>query len=168
MRPRRRRDALIVHELPDEVLVYDTKRDKAFCLGRNLAGIWRRCTGRRTPRQIAQALERELGSPVAEDVVGVALHRLGKARLLSGPVEAVPGARRTRRELLRRAAALGGLSILAVSAPTAGQAASCLPRGMCVNSHCTDPQGRVCCAGPSGCRQNSMVCGTGQSGFQCQ
>jgi len=169
MKPRRRREALVVHELPEEVLVYDLERHKAFCLSRNIAWIWRHCTGRRTPEQIAGALEAEIGAPVGEDVMGVALHRLSKARLLREPIAApAGGARSSRRELLGRAAMLGGLTILSISAPTVGQAATCIAVGMCVNSHCMDPSGRICCAGAAGCRQNSQTCGTGQTGFQCQ
>jgi len=32
MKPKRRREALVVHELPEEVLVYDLDHHKAFCL----------------------------------------------------------------------------------------------------------------------------------------
>jgi hypothetical protein len=168
MKPRKRRDALVVHELPEEVLVYDLERHKAFCLSKNIAWIWRHCTGQRTPGQIARALEAEIGAPVGEDVIGVALHRLSKARLLREPIELpAASARTSRRQLLRHAGMLGGLTILAISAPTVGQAATCLPVGTCVNSSCKDASGRICCAGASGCRQNSMSCGVGQSGFQC-
>jgi Coenzyme PQQ synthesis protein D (PqqD) len=166
MKPRRRREALVVHELPEEVLVYDLERHKAFCLTKNIAWIWRHCTGRRTPEQIAHALEAEIGAPVGEDVVRVALHRLGKVRLLREPITSpAGGARSSRRELLKRAAMLGGLTIFAISAPTVGQAATCRPAGVCVNNHCTDAQGRTCCS--NNCKQNSAVCGTGQFGFQC-
>jgi hypothetical protein len=168
MKPRKRRDALVIQELPEEVLVYDLERHKAFCLGKNISWIWRHCTGQRTPGQIARGLEAEIGAPVGEDVIGVALHRLSKARLLREPIGPLASSpRSSRRQLLRHAATLGGLTILAISAPTVGQAATCLPVGTCVNSHCTDLSGRVCCSGASGCRQNSMACGTGQTGFQC-
>jgi hypothetical protein len=168
MKPRKRRDALVVHELPEETLVYDLERHKALCLGKNISWIWRHCTGQRTPAQIACALEADIGAPVEEDVIRVALHRLSKVRLLREPI-AAPAASATssRRQLLRHAAMLGGLTIFAISAPTVGQAATCLPAGTCVNSSCKDALGRICCSGASGCRQNSMTCGTGQSGFQC-
>jgi hypothetical protein len=169
MKPKRRQAALVVHELPEETLVYDLERHKAFCLGKNISWIWRHCTGQRTPAQITRALEADLGARVGEDVVRVALHRLSKVRLLRESVEApAAGATSSRRQLLRQAAMLGGLTILAISAPTVGQAATCLPAGACVNSHCADASGRICCAGAAGCRQNSQTCGTGQSGFQCQ
>jgi hypothetical protein len=168
MKPKRRQEALVVHELPEEMLVYDLERHKAFCLSKNIAWIWRHCTGQRTPAQIARALETEIGAPVGEDVMGVALHRLSKAHLLREAIGlAASGARSSRRQLLRHAATLGGLTILAISAPTVGQAATCLPAGTCVNSACKDASGRICCAGATGCRQNSQTCGTGQSGFQC-
>jgi hypothetical protein len=100
--------------------------------------------------------------------MGVALHRLSKAHLLREPIAPpAAGARSSRRQLLRHAATLGGLTILAISAPTVGQAATCVPTGTCVNSACKDASGRICCSGASACRQNSMTCGTGQTGFQC-
>lgn len=156
----------MVQELPDEVLVYDLERHRAFCLGGNLARIWNACTGRRTSGQIARALIRD-GACVDEDIVRVGLHRLGKARLLREQVPSPPGGdARTRRELLRRAAVLGGLSLLAITAPTAGQAATCLANGTCVDNHCANGAGRVCCSG--NCKQNAGTCGTGQMGFLCQ
>jgi len=168
MKPKRRQEALVVHELPEEMLVYDLERHKAFCLSKNLAWIWRHCTGQRTPGQIARALEAEVGAPVGEDMMGVALHRLSKAHLLREPIgPPASGARSSRRQLLRHAATLGGLTILAISAPTVGQAATCLPAGTCVNSGCKDATGRICCSGASGCGQYGHVCGTGQNGFQC-
>jgi hypothetical protein len=168
MKPGRRCESLVVQDLPEEVLVYDLQRHRAFCLGKNISWIWRQCTGHRTPKQMADALGKELGVPVGEDVVDVALHRLARARLLSSPIPPMPAApHRSRRELLRRVGVVGGLSILAISSPTAGQAATCLPAGTCVSSHCMDAGGRVCCSGSNACRQNSMACGTGQQGFQC-
>jgi hypothetical protein len=166
MRPKRRREALVVHELPEEVLVYALERHKAFCLSKNIAWVWRHCTGRRTPEQIADALEAEIGTPVGDGVIDVALHRLGKAHLLREPIAPPAGRASSRRELLRRAATLGGLTIFAISAPTTGQAATCLPNGTCVDSHCMSANGRNCCS--NNCKQNSMACGTGQTGFQCQ
>jgi len=103
---------------------------------------------------------------MGDGVIDLALHRLSKAHLLSEPM-GPPAARtaRSRRDLLRRAAAVGGLTILAITAPTTGQAATCLPNGTCVDSHCS-ANGRTCCS--NNCKQNSMACGTGQTGFQCQ
>jgi hypothetical protein len=167
MKPKRRREALVVHELPEEVLVYDLDRHKAFCLSKNIAWIWQHCTGRRTPEQIAHDLGARIGAPVGEDVMGVALHRLSKAHLLREPTGPPGGSTKSsRRDVLRQAARLGGLTILAISAPTVGQAATCRPLGACVDNHCSDGQGRTCCS--NNCKQNSSVCGTGQFGFQCQ
>src|SRR5260370_534242 len=65
----------------------------------------------------------------------------------------------SRRELLRKAAAIGGLSVLSLSAPTAALAVSCLPAGSCVDKQCTSGP-RLCCSGH--CRQQGTQSGSGQ------
>jgi hypothetical protein len=155
LKPKRRREGLIIHELPDEVLIYDPETNRAVCLGPRLASIWRCCTGHRTVAQIARAVEGDAGG-LPEDVVQLGLYRIGKARLLEERVPAPAG--RSRRELLLRAAALGGLSVLAITAPTALEAATCLTTGTCVNNQCKDPSGRVCC---NGCTGAGRTCGAG-------
>jgi len=39
-RPRKRRDGLVVQELPEETLVYDLERHKAHCLEAASAAVW--------------------------------------------------------------------------------------------------------------------------------
>ncbi len=63
------------------------------------------------------------------------------------------------------AAAIGGLSVLSLSAPTAALAISCLPAGSCVDKNCFNGAQR-CCAG---CRQTGNLCGGGQGfTYVCQ
>jgi hypothetical protein len=84
--PRAREERLIVRELPDELLVYDLERHRASCLNRMAMLTWRRCDGRATVREIAEALEGELAVPVDERAVWLALDRLSRANLLEAPV----------------------------------------------------------------------------------
>ena len=48
MLPHARVNELIVRELPEETLVYDQKHDKAHCLNRAAALVWRHCDGQTT------------------------------------------------------------------------------------------------------------------------
>jgi hypothetical protein len=148
--PLARRDGLVINELPEELVIYDTESHKAHCLNRTAALVWKRCDGKTSPAKIAQLLERELKAPVNEDLVLYALEQLGKDQLLTERfMRPVPGAQLSRRELVRR---LGLAAVVAVPlittmvAPTPVQAAS----------NCVDCGGQPCCL-PATC--NSGICG---------
>ena len=141
-KPKKRHEALLVSALPEEVLVYDLQRQRALCLGNNISWVWQHCSGQRTVRELARALQRKIGKPVQEEIVWIALHRLGRARLLRESIEArIEGPPRSRRELLRKVALLGGFSLISIVVPTAALAVSCIPKhGQC------DPNGpNRCC-----------------------
>lgn len=162
MRPLARQAGLIVQEVLGETLVYDRECDRARCLGPTLSWIWRHCDGTRTVADIAVLLRKERQVPIADEVVWVALRRLSRARLLTEPVPRAPReAVRSRRELLQKVALVGGLSLLSISAPTAAQAATCIPEATCegvkdktgcTSQPCCDPPlGRICCK--KGCKK---------------
>lgn len=159
-RPRRREHGLVIHELPEEVLIYDLDRHKAHCLSPRAAAIWRACDGRTTADEIVHRLAAVGAERLEADVVRLTLDRLARARLLEGKMAGRPGLRPgSRRELLRKAAAIGGLSVLSLTAPTVALAVSCLPAGSCVDRNCANGP-RVCCTG--NCRQQGQQCGPGQ------
>jgi Coenzyme PQQ synthesis protein D (PqqD) len=150
-RPRRRRDGLVVQELPEETLVYDVERHKAHCLEATAAAVWEACDGRRTVEEIAARATKRVGRRVPDEAAWLALRRLGRAKLLEAPVEAPVGEWLTsRRDWLKKAALFGGLSVLSITAPTAAQAATCTPQTTCQglqNRLCT---GAPCCTtGPN-------------------
>ena len=167
MLPRAREHRLVLQELPDELLVYDLDRHKAHCLNRTAALVWRHCDGQTTVAEMARLVQRELKSPVDEAVVWLAVDRLGKAHLLRErviPPACAPGL--SRREVMRKLAVVGGLSILlpvvsSIVAPTAAQAASCITVNTCENSRtcpgcgntpiCGDPRKCCKCDGPVQC-----------------
>ena len=84
--PKARKQRLLLRELPEELLVYDLERHKVSCLNRMAMLTWRRCDGRATVPEIAEALQGELGIPVDERGVWLALERLSRAYLLEEPV----------------------------------------------------------------------------------
>jgi len=136
--PQARRDGLVVRELADEVLVYDTERHKAHCLNPMAAAVWRHCDGQTTVAEVARRLQQDLSTPVDRAVVFSALAQLGRARLLMGEVrrrsdETGRSGREgdegglSRRELMRL---LGGAAasiplVTTITAPAAAQALSC-------------------------------------------
>jgi hypothetical protein len=148
-RPRARSENLVVEELDDELLVYDSDRDKAHCLNGVSALVWKQSDGRRSVEDLARMVADDYGNE-SEEVVLLALRQLWERRLI---LEPAPDAENTsRRELLRKLAIGGaiGLSIPLVKsivAPTAAQAATCkFPGAACTAS-------AQCCSGvctPSG------------------
>ena len=85
-RPLARKEGLLLRELPDELLVYDLERHKASCLNQMAMLTWRRCDGRATVPEIAEALRAERQLPVDERAVWLALERLSRAHLFEEPV----------------------------------------------------------------------------------
>jgi coenzyme PQQ synthesis protein D (PqqD) len=161
--PRARRRQLVVEQVADETLVYDLERHRAHCLSATAAWIWRRCDGATDVATLAARLGRKLGREVDEEVVWVALHRLSRARLLEGPM---PPARarslRSRRELVA-AAAVVGVSVLSMAAPTSGQAATCITQAACVALANGNPR----CAGQPCCDVPNRVCQSQGCGQTC-
>jgi Coenzyme PQQ synthesis protein D (PqqD) len=119
------RDQLIVEELGDELMIYDQKRNKAFCLNQKAALVFQYCDGKTSVAGIAARLAEKLGEPVGEKVVQFALHNLTQDRLLE-PLEVAPivAAGMTRREVMqkigvRAAVALPLVTALLVATPKA-------------------------------------------------
>lgn len=141
--PLARQEQLVVQEVADETIIYDEQRDHVHRLNRTAALVWRFCDGHHTVAALAQAVSRELASApgvsalVPDEVVWLALDRLNKEKLLQGTLTRPEGAAQiSRRDVLRRAALIGGLSVLipvvqSVVAPTPAMAVSigCAQRG---------------------------------------
>ena len=146
--PTMREQGLVIDDLPDEVLVYDLENHKAHCLNRSAALVWRACDGKSSSAAIARRLTAELDSPFSEDLVVLALNQLEKLDLLQHEA-AMPAqfAVLSRRRMIRNlglAAAVAVPVVTSIVAPTAVQAATCVPTGQ--PCHPT----RLCCS-PLGC-----------------
>src|SRR5262249_20770608 len=123
----------------------DTVTDKAHCLNRGAAELWRHCDGRRSIDDLARHLYGDLPAERGEQVVRLGLERLRRRGLVEGiGKQAVVD--RERRELIGRLAmaAAAGLAIPLVSsamAPKPGYAVSCGLTGSPCNN------GLECCSG---------------------
>src|SRR3712207_613829 len=89
--PRSRQKDVVVQELLGEVLIYDLKIDKAFCLNETSAMVWLECDGTKSVAEISSAVSRKLNSPVNEAFVWLALDQLKKENLIDNPEEIVSG-----------------------------------------------------------------------------
>jgi hypothetical protein len=143
---------LVIHDLPDEVLVYDRERAVAHCLNQTAALVWRACDGTRTPQEIARKLTADLDAPLSEDLVLLALTQLDKFHLLEpSAVRAQPYPAMSRRQMVRTlgvAAAVALPVITSIVAPTPAQAATCTP----TNAPCNPS---ILCCSPLGCNPSA-------------
>ena len=149
--PRARTEKLITRQLPGELLVYDLRRHKAFCLNETAAMVWRHCNGQRTVAQLAEELTREYRSPADEQLVWLALHQLEKSHLLQtgGGHHIAPV---TRRRLIR-AGIISAIALPLISgiiSPIPAQAATTLTQAQC---QANNPNG------PGGCGGNPCTIG---------
>jgi hypothetical protein len=131
--PLARKDQIIVKELPDELLVYDVDRHKAYCLNRASGLVWKRCDGETSVREIAQLLEDAFAAPVDDDIVWLALGQLQRFHLLEEGQRTTPVVKVSRRAVVRKylPAALALPVIMTIVSPTAVQAQSgCASSGM--------------------------------------
>lgn len=149
MTPDARQDGLLVQEVGDETIVYDQQRNHAHRLNRSAALVWRACNGRRTVADLADTLRPQLGDAASEDLVLLALDRLEKGHLLTGPLDPPMGVDPiTRRTALRKLALVGGMTLLIpvvqnMVAPTPAMAMSvgCAKNGQIYSAT------RPCCPG---------------------
>src|SRR5215213_1795427 len=110
--PHARREGLVSHDTSDELLVYDLKRHKAHCLNSSAALVWKHCDGQTTVKEMAQRIGKETGAPVDEEVVWLAVERLGKAHLLQERMVRPNGPTgMSRREAIRKLGLAAALSL---------------------------------------------------------
>jgi hypothetical protein len=138
-RPVARKEGLVIERLAEEVLVYDTDRDRAHCLNETAAFVWQRCDGRTTTTEIARLLGKQVNATVDEKLVWLALDQLGVNHLLANRLAAPASfAGLNRREMVRAlglAAAVAIPVVTSIVAPTAAQAATCKASGdVCLSS----------------------------------
>ncbi len=150
--PGARKDGLVIEELADETLVYDLERNRAHCLNRTAAKVWRLCDGKTTVTEMVARLRRHGDLPVNEDVVWVALDRLSRAHLLRDRLaRPVKARRRSRRDVLRSLGAAGAVLVPLVTsiiAPRAAQAATICTVAQCeanpLDPNCSGCLNRLC------------------------
>lgn len=169
--PRARSDGIVIEDFGDEILTYDLQRHQAHCLSPAAAAVWRLCDGRRTVGQIAAQLRR--ADPNVDDaLVWLTLERLHRARLLE-EFERRPErlSAPARRELLKRAALLGGLAVVSATVSTPALAATCIScatcEAICDKAGC--PSSTPCCdqAGFCGKGGNKKNCACGGVDHNC-
>jgi DNA-binding MarR family transcriptional regulator len=149
--PLARSDDLIVEELHDEILIYDTDADRAHSLSPEAAKVWRACNGKTPVEQLSSRLGLD------QETVDRALAELDSCELLEVKPSVVADGS-TRREVTLKLAKVGAAAtaaplILSVVAPTPAMAvtlAQCLQAGI--------QAGNDCGGGGDGCKSIGCCC----------
>lgn len=162
--PVARREGLVIQEMPEEVLVYDTNTNKAHCLNQTAAFIWKACDGNKSVTDISRLVGDEFGGAVSEDFVWLAIDQFNKDNLLQEKIETkFEGV--SRRDVIRKI----GLAVV-VSLPVVASLSvpnTVLAVGTCVRQACCAPVpgGATCppgappatCASPCVCPQTGST-----------
>jgi coenzyme PQQ synthesis protein D (PqqD) len=164
--PKARKADLVTRQIPGELLVYDLKRHKAFCLNDAAASVWKNCNGKRTVKDLALALEKDRQAPVDDKVIWLALDQLEKSNLLQATATRPAGFLPVSRRSLLRAGIITAVTlplVTMITAPVAAQAATPITEAACKNRHGTDPGG----CGGFPCSDKPGICKSG-GGNNCQ
>ena len=145
--PVARKSGLVIQEVPEEVLVYDTETNKAHCLNKTAALVWKSCDGTRSISDIASHVGTLSGENVTDDFVWLAIDQLNTNDLLEKQIEAdFKGM--SRRDVIKR---IGFTTVVAlpviaslVAPPTALAvgSCSCTSSTQCQTSSC--PSTTIC------------------------
>ena len=183
--PKSREEDLVVQKLDNEVLIYDLRANRAFCLNETSAAVWEACDGNRDHGAIAAFVSERLGTQASDDLVWLALDQLKKESLITPESPVEPRyAGLSRREVIRKIG-IGSMVALpvvaAMVAPTAIQAQTCLAAGSSSgtatlagncpsssqaqkNAACNTQTGSVCCSGSA---TATASCNGNPSVFPC-
>ncbi len=121
--PKACKDHLLIHQVDDEMVVYDKERKRAHRLNNTAARVWSLLDGNRTTSEIADDLD------VDECVVTLSIDHLASAHLLESS-EPLSVSRRKALGRVASAAAIGFLLpvVTSIAAPSAAQALSGSPQ----------------------------------------
>ena len=150
-KPVARESGLVIQETGEEVLIYDLNSNKAHCLNRTAAFVWKSCNGKNDIENITGLVAKEFSQPVEEDLIWLALDQLSKESLLEAPVKSkVDGI--SRRDVIKRigfAATLALPVVAMLSFPNQVLAVSCSA------SFCGTNNPASGCSGGQFCCRNS-------------
>jgi Coenzyme PQQ synthesis protein D (PqqD) len=87
IKPRSRKEKIVVQEVDGETLIYDLERNRALCLNATSAMVWQACNGKHTIAQISDLVGKKHDTQTNEDIVWLALDQLSKERLVEPEVD---------------------------------------------------------------------------------
>ncbi|HKD06811.1 MAG TPA: PqqD family protein [Bryobacteraceae bacterium] len=147
MNPKARSGALVVHQIGNEVIVYDVPSQQMHKLSPAASVVWQHCDGHRSIGDLTSIAQQELGGACNEELVWSCLTQLKKLNLMRETGPRPQGAGRvSRRELI------AGLSSGALLFPLSETVFAKDCNGSCTTS------GSECVAGSDGCGGTGCAC----------
>lgn len=145
--PQTRENDIVVQDLNGELLVYDLKINKAFCLNPTSAAVWKLCDGTSSVSDMTKRLSIQLKQPITDELVWLAIDQFKTDNLLSESYQTdITFDGLSRREVIRK---IGFASMIALpvisslAAPTAAMAQSiaancqtCTANANCASGRC--------------------------------
>lgn len=134
--PCARQEGLLFTPLNDELVIYDTERNKAHSLNRVASLVWKYCDGHTEVSQIQRLVAQEFQAPVDEQVIWLALQQLQLNRLLEERVQ-TPSNLISRREAAKRFGKVALVAVPIVSSMLIPPAVSANSGGLPIGASCT-------------------------------
>lgn len=131
--PSARKTGLVVQDMPDEILVYDLDTNKAHCLNKSAAFIWRSCDGKTSISDIARLLEADSGDKVSDDFVWLAVDQLSDNSLLETELKS-GFAGQSRREVIKKIGLVSVIAIPVIASLVAPSSALAATSCICMNN----------------------------------
>ena len=160
-KPKSRIENIVTQEMNNELLIYDLKDNKAFCLNETSAIIYQLCDGKRTVAEINNVIAKKLNQPVNDELIWLALDGLKKEGLLENSENfEINFNGLSRRQVIKKvglsslvvlpvigslvaptAAATASLAVLFAicSSPSSCQSGNCISASPGVNDRCCVP-----------------------------
>lgn len=159
--PTARTEGLVTMQVSDGLIVYDRESHQIHHLNRATAAVWSLCDGKIALSELLDSVRLKVGENFESDHLLEALAILDEVDLLTNRLELGPNrVKQSRRNILRRAATIGGAvtiptiaSITAASAQTVNS--NCAYQGCCSDGTSVGNVGIICC-GPS---PDTQYCG---------
>ncbi len=171
-KPLSRQSDILVQDLENELLIYDLRLNKVYCLNQTSALVFQFSDGTKTASEISELMSKKLGILVGEDFVWLALRGLKKDNLLGNDEELTDYFEGlSRREIVKRVgfASMVALPIIAsviAPSPAAAQSQSnpsvrCQSPAECTSGNCAStsflPVGSFCCPPGNGGTQPGAI-----------
>jgi Coenzyme PQQ synthesis protein D (PqqD) len=127
--PLARQNEIVVQNSNNEVLIYDLKTNKVWCLNETSAAIWQLCNGKNDVDSIANHLKLQTNQQIPLELVEIALEKLSDENLIENyQSQIIPTNKKSRREIIRKIGLATAIALPIVSsliAPSSVAAASC-------------------------------------------
>lgn len=142
IKPISRKQNIVVQEFEKELLVYDLKTNKAYCLNETSAMVYQLCDGTKTVAEINQSLNKNLKLSISEDFILLALNELNRDGLFENADELEDYfAGMSRRKMIKKVGLASMIALPLISSVVAPNAAnaqsSCLAPGTLSTSLCS-------------------------------